>query len=170
MKKYSVILLLSTIALMSCNKEIKNEEVNFSNYEVFGEKIKYDTLIVDQSTVLAKYASMQEGDTIPLKFTAIIEEVCQKKGCWLSVNFDKNNQAFVKFKDYTFFAPMNAAGHKIVLDGKAFVSIVSVDELRHYAKDAGKSEDEIAKIVDPEISYSFLADGVAIESVENERK
>lgn len=170
MKKYRIILLLSAISLVSCKKEVKNEEANFLNYEVFGEKIKYDTLVVDQSTVLAKYEGMQEGDTIALKFTSIIDEVCQKKGCWLIVDLDENHQAFVKFKDYAFFAPMNAAGHKVVLDGKAFVSIVSVDELRHYAKDAGKSQEEIAKIVDPEISYSFLAGGVAIESVENGRK
>jgi ribosomal protein L4 len=43
-----------------------------------------------------------------------------------------------------------------------FVDVVSVDELKHYAKDGGKSAAEIAKITKPEVTYSFLATGVYI--------
>ena len=41
---------------------------------------------------------------------------------------------------------------------------ISVERLRHYAEDAGKSSDEIEKIVKPEFKLSFLADGVAIKT------
>ncbi|PDH42356.1 MAG: DUF4920 domain-containing protein, partial [Rhodothermaeota bacterium MED-G19] len=33
---------------------------------------------------------------------------------------------------------------------------------RHYAEDAGKSSEEINKIIEPEISMTFLAEGVLI--------
>ena len=33
---------------------------------------------------------------------------------------------------------------------------------RHYAEDAGKSKEEIEKITEPKIAYTFLADGVLI--------
>ena len=42
---------------------------------------------------------------------------------------------------------------------------LSVDLLRHYAEDAGKSKDEIEKITKPEVSLTFLADGVFIENL-----
>jgi hypothetical protein len=41
--------------------------------------------------------------------------------------------------------------------------VESVDELRHYAKDAGKSQASIDSIINPETTYSFLADGVLIQ-------
>jgi hypothetical protein len=50
-----------------------------------------------------------------------------------------------------------------IVSGKAFVDVVSVDELKHYAKDGGKSKEEIAKITKPEVTYSFLASGVYIK-------
>jgi hypothetical protein len=35
--------------------------------------------------------------------------------------------------------------------------------LKHYAKDAGKSQAAIDSIIKPETTYSFLADGVLIK-------
>jgi len=41
-----------------------------------------------------------------------------------------------------------------------------VDARRHYAEDAGASEEEIAAIVEPELKLAFMATGVMIEDVE----
>jgi len=43
------------------------------------------------------------------------------------------------------------------------VSIESVEELKHYAKDEGKSQAAIDSIVAPKTNYSFMADGVLIK-------
>ena len=40
---------------------------------------------------------------------------------------------------------------------------ISVEMLRHYAEDAGDSEEEILKITEAEYELSFIADGVLIE-------
>ena len=69
---------------------------------------------------------------------------------------------FVKFKDYGFFMPLDLSGKTVVMHGNAFVEETSVDELKHLAEDAGKSEDEIAKITAPKKEFKFLADGVVI--------
>jgi hypothetical protein len=69
----------------------------------------------------------------------------------------------VKFKDYGFFMPKNIAGKEVIVNGKAFVSEVSVEEQRHYAEDAGKSEDEIAAITEVKRTYTFEADGVLLK-------
>ena len=61
--------------------------------------------------------------------------------------------------------PKDIAGREVIVNGKAFVNEVSVEELRHYAEDAGKSEEEIAQITEPEKTYSFLADGVLLKEL-----
>jgi len=69
----------------------------------------------------------------------------------------------VKFKDYGFFVPKDIDGEEVIINGKAFVNEVSVEEQRHYAKDAGQSEEEIAAITKPKKTYSFEADGVLLK-------
>jgi hypothetical protein len=54
-----------------------------------------------------------------------------------------------------------------VLNGKAFKNITPVEELRHYAEDAGKSKEEIAAITEEEITFSFVADGALVEKFDN---
>ena len=68
----------------------------------------------------------------------------------------------VKFKDYGFFMPLNAEGD-VIINGKAYVAETSVDELRHYAEDAGKSKEKIEAITEPKLEYHFEADGVLLQ-------
>lgn len=131
------------------------------DYASFGDKITADKAL-SKEQMLKKYSSLKQGDTINVKFATNIKDVCKKKGCWMSLELPQGKESFVKFKDYAFFVPLNASGQEAVVSGKAFVSEISVAQLRHYAKDGGKSEAEIAKITEPEITYGFLADGVLI--------
>jgi hypothetical protein len=133
-----------------------------AKYASFGKKITKDGAITKEQ-MNAKYDKLKKGDTIDVKFTSKIQDVCSKKGCWMNLDLGNNEKAFVKFKDYAFFMPLNSAGSETIVSGKAFVSITSVDELKHYAKDAGKSKAEIDKITKPEKSYGFMADGVLIK-------
>ena len=80
----------------------------------------------------------------------------------MTLDLGNNETAFVKFKDYGFFVPMNAQKRNTIIEGKAFVEETSVAELKHYAEDEGKSEKEIAEITAPKIEYKFLAHGVLI--------
>ena len=69
----------------------------------------------------------------------------------------------VRFKDYGFFVPKSGAeGKSAIVNGNISIDTLSVAQLRHYAEDAGKSKEEILSIVSPEITISFLADGVSI--------
>jgi hypothetical protein len=133
-----------------------------AKYTSFGKKITKEGAITKEQ-LTAKYDKLKKGDTIVVKFNSKIKDVCSKKGCWMNLELAKGKEAFVKFKDYAFFMPLNSAGSDVIVSGKAYVSIESVDELRHYAKDAGKSKEEIQKITKPETSYSFMADGVLIK-------
>ena len=130
-------------------------------YASFGDKIATEKALSHEQ-MLKKYKSLKPGDTIDVKFKSHITGVCQKKGCWMTLELPEDKSSFVKFKDYAFFVPLNATDQEAIVSGKAFVSETPVAELRHYAKDAGKSDAEIAKITQPEVKYNFMADGVLI--------
>jgi hypothetical protein len=89
-------------------------------------------------------------------------EVCQMKGCWMMLELPEGESMRVKFKDYAFFVPKDIAGKSVVIQGTASTVTTSVDELRHYAEDAGASEEEIAEITEPKTELAFEAEGVII--------
>jgi hypothetical protein len=103
------------------------------------------------------------GDETNIATTGTIVEVCKVKGCWMRVKDDTGKEIFVKFKDYAFFVPRNAAGYPVIMHGQAQRVTMSVAELRHYAMDAGKSPEVIATITEPATQVTFLADSVYIE-------
>uniref|UniRef100_UPI00404A52A4 DUF4920 domain-containing protein n=1 Tax=Flavobacterium sp. TaxID=239 RepID=UPI00404A52A4 len=162
------IITLFAIALVGISCQNKNESQPVvaeikptENYAVFGDSISSEGAI-SNAEMLEKFDNLKEGDTTEVTFKSTINEVCQKKGCWMNVALNENNSTFIKFKDYAFFVPMNADKKEVIVKGKAYVSIESIADLKHYAKDAGKSQEAIDSIVAPEKTYSFMADGVLI--------
>ncbi len=166
MKKTFLVAML-TLVFIACKNEaqktdIKVEEVRKEiAYASFGQKIN-DANALDSKRMMAQYKTMKIGDTLNSKMTAKINEVCSQKGCWMTLDLDGEHEVMVRFKDYGFFMPLNAEGD-VVVHGKAYVSETSVEELRHFAQDAGKSEEEIAAITEPKRTYSFEADGVLLK-------
>ena len=96
------------------------------------------------------------------KITGKVTEVCQEKGCWMKVQKQNGETLMVKFKDYGFFMPKDIVGKEVVLEGEATVKEVSVKQQKHYAEDAGKSKEEIAKIKSPKKELQFVAKGVLV--------
>ncbi len=131
------------------------------DYASFGAKISAEKALTKEQ-MIAKYKGLKPGDTVAVKFKSKIKDVCQKKGCWMAMELPNGKESFVKFKDYAFFVPLNATDSEAIISGKAFISETSVAQLRHYAKDGGQSEAEIAKITQPKTEYKFMADGVLI--------
>jgi len=165
MKKISFLLLLS-ILIVACNNKTKesatpvdSQEIAM-NYQSFGDKIS-DEKVLSKEEIKEKFSTLKSGDTVPVKFTTKVLEVCQSKGCWMRMDMDQE-EAMVKFKDYAFFMPKDIAGKEIIVEGVAFVQEMSVDEQRHYAEDAGKSADEVAAITEPKRTLSVLSNGVLI--------
>lgn len=161
------LLLLVTLFVTSCknnntaNEVQEQEQSQEIAYASFGDEISADdALSATQMTEV--YTNLKAGDTVYTKVIAKVEEVCQTKGCWMRLNLENDQEIMVKFKDYGFFMPKNIAGMDVIINGKAFVNEMPVDELRHYAEDAGKATEEIAAITEPKRTYSFEADGVLI--------
>lgn len=162
--KKSIVMVLAMLSMIACKKEETKviAETEIEKYVTFGDSITADGAI-SKEELFAKYETLKAGDTIEVKFKSEIKDVCQKKGCWMNMDLSNDKNAFIRFKDYGFFMPLNAAGSEAIVNGKAFVSVESVDELKHYAKDAGKSQAAIDSITEPKVSYSFLSNGVLIK-------
>ncbi|PBJ13367.1 DUF4920 domain-containing protein [Flavobacterium sp. ACN6] len=88
--------------------------------------------------------------------------VCPKRGCWISLKTDDGSSFFVKMKDYAFFVPTAAKGKNVVLEGSVERKVTSVEELKHYAKDAKKSKAEIDAITAPKEEIRFMASGIKV--------
>jgi len=103
-----------------------------------------------------------ENNSYTGKVSGKVVEVCQEKGCWMKIEKADGEKMMVKFKDYGFFMPKNIVGKDVVLDGEAKVKEVSVKQQQHYAKDAGKTQEEVDKIKDPKKELVFVAKGVVV--------
>jgi hypothetical protein len=167
MKKVMYLIVLTTL-FMGCknNSETQAEETEvvasepMAKYQSFGESIT-DKEVLSQEEMLLKYGELKLGDTVALKFTSKVNSVCQAKGCWMRLDLGEQ-ESFVKFKDYGFFMPKDIAGQEVIVEGKAFVEETSVEDLKHFALDAGKPQEEIDAITEPELTYAFISSGVLI--------
>ncbi len=169
--KYSIICLLFLI-FVSCKDTQKqtNQQVEEQTEEVtetseqnfFGEKFDISNPI-EAKKAFSAYNNMEVDDTLQVTFTSKVNSVCKKKGCWMRLELPDGQESLVRFKDYGFFVPKDIENQTAIVHGKAYVKKTPVEELKHYAEDAGKSEEEIAAITEPELTYSFEADGVYLQ-------
>ena len=161
------ILLLTSSTLLACGG---NASINATQSEsaaadtvaqgrAIGQPVDVQRAVALEE-VAQQMAVAQEERHVTL--VAEVAEVCQMKGCWMKLRRENGQDVMVKFKDYALFMPQDIVGKEVVLRGVARYETMSVDELRHYAEDAGKSQAEIEAITQPSEALSFEADGVLI--------
>ena len=68
----------------------------------------------------------------------------------------------IKFRDYKYFVPMDIMGKDVVIEGVAQKEIISVEQLKNIAEEAGKPAEEIAKITEPKTEITFTAKGILV--------
>jgi hypothetical protein len=114
------------------------------------------------------HAADLDGQTV--RVAGVTEEVCQQMGCWLTLRPESGPSASpVRVKvatgddgAYAFTFPKDIAGRDVVLVGTVAQREVPVDERRHYAEDAGATEEELAAITEPEQTIELIARGATI--------
>lgn len=131
-------------------------------YVAAGQKIT-DQSILTARGMEEKYDALKPGDTLNVSFKGEVTAVCKNKGCWMKMALEDGREVMVRFKDYAFFVPSDIENGTAVINGKAYVEEMSVEEQRHFAKDEGRSPDEISDISNPRKTLSFIADGVRIK-------
>lgn len=134
----------------------------FAQSSFIGQKFGENVAPGDVKPVAKMETAMGEKTTADMKIEGKVVDVCKKKGCWMTLEMPNGEPMRVTFKDYAFFMPMDVVGKKVVLDGIAKKQTISAETLRHYAEDAKKTPEEVAKITDPKKELAFEAKGVVI--------
>lgn len=131
-----------------------------------GDFLTFGTSITSENAMPAQdFLSSFNDDSTFVKLTGKVDAVCQKKGCWMNIDLDNGETMKVTFKDYGFFVPKDIAGKKVVIEGKALRKVTPVAELKHYAEDAGKSQEEIDAITEDKKQVVFEAEGVLVSKI-----
>jgi len=152
MKNIFLVLFITPLISLSQSNKL-TESLNF-----YGEKISTDN-VIDYDTFIENSKIVSKS-----KIEGTILSSCPKKGCWMQVKIDSDTIQ-VTFKDYGFFVPKTGLENKkTILEGYPKQDTISLKMLKHFAKDAGKSQKEIDKITKPEYKISFIADGVIIKN------
>lgn len=155
MKKVWLLLAVVWVAT-SCKPTVQVQGQEFGEVVSMKKTLTYDQMIAQVE---------KKGGLENVQVEGTVSDVCQAKGCWMTIVSEKEGAQVmtVKFKDYGFFMPKDIAGKTVVMQGNAYIEETSVDELRHYAEDAGKSQDEIMSITEPKVELKFLATGVILK-------
>lgn len=165
MKKFVFLLALGFSALsfaQTTDKKMGPPEGNALVGDVYGAEVsaKAIKLAISPAQLEKRLNKVQKVENVAVKGKVI--DVCDKKGCWLTVQTEDNDKFFVKMKDYAFFVPTALKGKTVVLEGNAETKVISVDEQKHYAEDAKKSQAEIDAITKPQEEIRFLASGIKV--------
>jgi hypothetical protein len=166
MKKLSFLLILAVIGLMvGCGSPQGNQHDHDHNAEAlpstgaFGEAITKDGAVA-----VAEIAGLiNSDDAIEVKVFGKILEVCQHTGCWMTFDLGNGEEIMVNMKDHDFYVPMDAAGKTAWVEGLAIRELISVELLKHYAEDAGRSQEYIDAITEDAWKFTIEAKGVIIE-------
>lgn len=135
-----------TLVLISACVSSKQE------FESYGSEITSDHAIPTE-IFLTKVSESEES----YKVKGTILEVCQMKGCWMTLQNEQGQNVRVTFKDYAFFVPKDISGSEVVLEGVAYKEVLAEDVARHYAEDGNQAYDESMRN-----SVSFVAEGVLV--------
>lgn len=163
MKKY---LMIAAVAfLVACGGSEENKEVKEIVEDIKVEITKHgDDISEDGAVTPVEFLAKFKGqDSLEVKLSANVIDVCAKKGCWMNVDLGDEQTMRVTFKDYGFFVPKDATGKLATIQGVATIDTTDVATLKHYASDANATQEEIDAITEPEYNYAFEATGVIIK-------
>jgi hypothetical protein len=125
----------------------------------FGESIS-----TEDAVPAGQLAGLFAGsDTVEVTLSGDIAASCKHSGCWMEMDIGNKEHLHVTFQDEKFTIPLDAAGKHAIAQGVAIRQLIPVETLRNYAREDGKSEEEVAMITEPVWSYEMVATGVLIE-------
>lgn len=172
-------LLLALVLVAGCAETATDAPtetaVETANYTPYGEPVALDdgAPTVAPSSLLAD-PTAYDGETVRVEGT--VAEVCQAAGCWLTLRdtgaSDGETVRVLVPKDsagsYVYTFPTDLGMVDVVLEGTAEVDTMGVDELRHYAEDEGRPQEEIDAITEPQPTVVLTARGALVEGTEPE--
>lgn len=125
---------------------------------------EYGAKITEQGAMPSAelYQMVAGGDTAFVKIKTKVLTSCASEGCWLTFFVNDSISAIAKMKDHAFFVPLDIQGKTVVMEGKAYMKVTSVKELKHLAEDAKKPKKDIDAITKPKKQIVYITNGVLV--------
>lgn len=139
-----------------------------SGYASYGEPIALgDGTVALRPAALTADPATYDGTVVRVEGT--VAEVCRMEGCWLTLeNPTATPIRVVVPRDadgrYLFTFPTDAGMLDVIVEGTVDVDTMSVEELRHYAEDEGRAQEEIDAITEPQPTVVLTATGALVEA------
>ncbi len=160
MKKLFVLIILVSIICACSQQSGKNDsKIPTEKTGNFGESIS-ESGISNPADVIMK---LEQTDSTAAKISGIITSSCEHSGCWMDIALNEQNTIHITFKNDEFAIPLDATGKLAIAEGIVYKEVASIENLRKQAKDEGKTDAEIANIINDQINYSMIANGVIIK-------
>lgn len=126
-----------------------------STHEIFGTD---KGELKNTESLTSAINNLKNEETKEVVISSEIAEVCEKKGCFF-VAQDGKNTARVTFIDYSFFIPTDSEGKTATIVGTLSKKMLTEEQAKHYAEDAGKNPDEIKG---EQAEYSIVATSIVL--------
>jgi len=134
MKNFMIISLITVLTLTACknkvSEKLSDEASKVSNemeYSSYGDEISSENSLTAEEMEKG-YQNLKVGDTVEVSFKTEVNEVCKAKGCWMKLDLPGDEDVMVKFEDYGFFVPKDIDQKDVIVNGKAYITEVSVEE------------------------------------------
>ena len=157
-KQFIQLNLLITFLFFQTN--VHSVEDQYKTMQLYGNKIPDTGAVI---TLKSAIENMSTAQNQLQKISGTVTKVCRKKGCWMILT-DNNNHARITFKNYEFFVPSTTGRVNAIVYGELSETQLSEKLAKHYAKDEGKSGNNIKG---SSKEYSIVASGVYLDTVDD---
>ncbi|WP_153798121.1 DUF4920 domain-containing protein [Foetidibacter luteolus] len=158
MKKLVIIIILILVSQLSFAQP---PQVPADKGASFGDKVIVENAVSVEKLVYLMESKKDGEKKMEVVLKGVVTDVCTKEGCWIKVQ-SPDGKMMVRMKDHAFTVPLALNGKTVVINGTAEEKITSVEQLRHFAEDAGKSKEEIEAIKEPKKEIVIQAKGVLV--------
>lgn len=137
-----------------------------AEWETYGLNTEFDAngnISVDSAFQIAS-----NGPAEGLVVKGNIATVCQKAGCWITMNTSDDQEMFIRFKDHFTVPIPNQEGKAAFIHGNVILDTTTVEMQKHYLTDRVEMGEEVPQeefdaITEDKIQPMFIADGIWIE-------
>ena len=119
---------------VACGSTVSSDSVALVpvGWESFGA----DLTTTDFTPLDEVLSSADKYDGQSVAIEAVANDVCSKKGCWMTLSSDAVGDETVRvtFQDYGFFVPLDSTGKTARLQGTFEKKVVPIEDVKHYLK------------------------------------
>jgi hypothetical protein len=137
-----------------------------AEYVSYGVPLDTDeTIVALTPTALVQDIATYQDAVVRVEGT--VAQVCKMAGCWLTLENPTGQPIRVQVprdsSGYVFTFPLDLGMVGVIVEGTVRADTTSVETLRHFAEDEGRSKEEIDAITEPESTVVLTARGALVK-------